>query len=612
VKTSLRIGWIFLCLALALAARCWNLRDVFIEGHIYFVDADCYSRMTRVRLVAEHPGTIIRHHDFENWPQGIVPHTTAPLDYLILGLKCVLDAGFAAFDPGGTSVLRGQTLDLAGALISPLLGLAGGLFLALWLWRSQMRFWEMALLLYAISPILVHGTVLGRPDHQALLIVLLMVALGAELALARGAVDERSENPNSCHPERSAGGNAGGAEPKDLSHPAGEGGGESGCDAPAASAHEKSEVLRLRSAHVAAYAPLRMTSWGCAAGVAWALSLWVSLYEPLILFSAVIGLWLALDRRALFARVRRPGWIAFAAILVAAFLLEGWRIQTPDAAMRAYFGNWKASIGELAHLDLLSPVLYQWLGWMVLAAPVLLIVARKAERRALPMLGLLACTLALTVWQIRWGYFLAVVFVLALPLFTPVLRRWWIAWPLFLAALWPVAEDWDARLFPDEIAQRDYAVKRAEVVALRSIVSVKTGANGGPFLAPWWLSPPIAYWTGQPGVAGSSHESLPGTVDAARVYLAHDAETALPILRARRVAWILSDAPERVIPTSAALLGVPAPEKCLAHELARHFHEEPWSSSIIPEKGVPRPLGNDFFQVWRVRAETDAASVPVP
>jgi hypothetical protein len=38
VKNALRIGWIFVCLVLAFGARCWNVRDVFIERHIYFVD----------------------------------------------------------------------------------------------------------------------------------------------------------------------------------------------------------------------------------------------------------------------------------------------------------------------------------------------------------------------------------------------------------------------------------------------------------------------------------------------------------------------------------------------------------------------------------------------
>ncbi len=75
---------------LILATRCANYEDVFVGGQIYFVDPDCYSRMTRVRMVAEHPGLIVRQHDFENFPAGISPHTTAPLDYLIALLAAVL------------------------------------------------------------------------------------------------------------------------------------------------------------------------------------------------------------------------------------------------------------------------------------------------------------------------------------------------------------------------------------------------------------------------------------------------------------------------------------------------------------------------------------------
>ncbi|PYK04146.1 MAG: hypothetical protein DME63_00645 [Verrucomicrobia bacterium] len=60
--------------ALVLATRCANYRDVFVDGDIYFSDADCYSRMTRVRICAEHPGRVVRHHNFENFPQGTTPH----------------------------------------------------------------------------------------------------------------------------------------------------------------------------------------------------------------------------------------------------------------------------------------------------------------------------------------------------------------------------------------------------------------------------------------------------------------------------------------------------------------------------------------------------------
>src|SRR5437870_9468810 len=92
--------------ALILATRCANYPDVFVGGNIYFTDADCYARMTRARMCAEHPGLIVRHHDFENFPQGTTPHTTAPLDYLIGPLASLLKP-FTA-----------QPIDLAGAVVS--------------------------------------------------------------------------------------------------------------------------------------------------------------------------------------------------------------------------------------------------------------------------------------------------------------------------------------------------------------------------------------------------------------------------------------------------------------------------------------------------------------
>ncbi len=156
---------------LILATRCANYRDVFVDGKIYFVDADCYSRMTRVRLVAAEPGLVVRQHDFENFPAGIIPHTTAPLDYLI----ALLAAGLRPF--------TAEPLDLAGAMISPLLALGAGWFL--WWWSRRMN-WPgrfALLLLYALSAILVHGTALGRPDQQSLLIATLLVALAAETRL---------------------------------------------------------------------------------------------------------------------------------------------------------------------------------------------------------------------------------------------------------------------------------------------------------------------------------------------------------------------------------------------------------------------------------------------
>jgi len=520
VKRVFQIASIaFFCL-LTLVTRCHNLRDVFIRGHLYFLDADCYSRMTRVRMIAEHQGRVVKHHDFENWPQGVDTHTTAPLDYMILGLAWIVDCGLRIADWKGESVLRGQTLDLAGALISPLIGLAGTLFLVLWFWALRFRFWGMALLLYAVSPILVHGTLLGRPDHQSLLMLTLMVAIGAELALA----------------------------------------GRGGEEIPRGSKR----------------------FWGLISGAAWALSLWVSLYEPLILLGATLALWLVFDRRGLCARERAPGLAAFVVILAAALLIDGWRIEPPNAVIREYFPNWERAIGELSHLDPRSPLLYQWLGWMVVAAPVLMILMRKTDRRALPSLALLAVLIGLTIWQIRWGYFLGVFYVMALPFQMPAWRRPWLARLVFVAALWPVARSWDADLFPDESVRERVAIQRAENVHLRDVVLPMAGE--GPFLAPWWLSPAIAYWSGDPGVGGSSHEGLPGIVDTARFFLAATPKQAVAILRARGVRWVLADDADRMIGNSALVLGVQPPERPLARILAENAGDAP---SFLRER-VPR------------------------
>jgi hypothetical protein len=467
--------------------------------------------MSRVRMIADHQTRVVKHQNFENWPQGVNSHATAPLDYMILGLRGMVDCGLRIADPKKGSALWGQTLDFAGALVSPLIGLAGAFFLVVWFWAMRLKFWLTALLLYAVSPIIVHGTLLGRPDHQSLLMLTLMVALGAELALA--------------------------ARP--------------GIEAPRGS-------KRL---------------WGVVSGVAWAFSLWVSLYEPSILLGVTLVLWLALDRRGLCARERLPGLAAFGGVLAIALLIEGWRIEPPNPVIRHYFPNWERAIGELSHLDLRSPLLYEWLGWMVAPAPVLLILMRKTDRRALPLLALLIVLIGLTIWQVRWGYFLAVVFVMALPFQMPAWRRPWLARFVFIVSLWPVARSWDAVIFPDETARKRMAVQRAENVRLREVAVSMAGE--GPFLAPWWLSPAIAYWSGDPGVAGSSHESLPGIVDTARFFLAATPIEAAAILRARGIRWVLVDDSSRMISNSAVVLGVQPVEFPLARVLAEDAGNAP-------------------------------------
>lgn len=495
--------------ALILVPRCANYRDVFVDGKIYFLDADCYARMTRARMVAEHPGLVVRQHDFENFPSGTIPHTTAPLDYLIVALA----AGLSAF--------TAQPLDFAGAIVSPLLALAAGWFLWWWSRRLAGPGRYGALLLYALSAILVHGTALGRPDHQSLLIVTLLVALAAEWTL--------QEKPT--------------------------------------------------------------PGWGVLSGLSWGLALWVSLYEPLILLGC-LALFSAAGRwSSLTAPPRRIGWFVLLGVVLLAALVERHGPAWPAA--QPGFARWAGTIGELQPVAPTNPVWWQWCGGLILLSPLLLALACK--RRALPwaFAGLLLLTFILTLWEARWGYFLVVVFLLTVPVQIAVVRQKWLAWCVVAFSLLPLLQFWDAQFRPDEKTRTGRAADRIEAMQWRAAASRLADPARPPILAPWWLSPATAYWSGQPTVAGSSHESLPGIVTSARFFLATSEDDAEAILRRSQVQWVLVADGERVAENSAAILGVPAPANALCRVLDRFPSRAPRFLALSTQNGA--------CKVYRVR-----------
>ena len=465
--------------ALILATRCANYQDVFVDGKIYFVDADCYSRMTRARMVAEHPGLIVRQHDFENFPAGISPHTTAPFDYLIVGLARALQP------------LTAQPLDLAGAIVSPLLALGAGWFLWWWSRRIAWPGRAAALLLYALSAILAHGTALGRPDQQSLLIVALLVALAAEWTL-----------------------------------------------------QEK---------------PAR--GWSVASGFGWGLALWVSLYEPLALLGGLVICSCIGSGAKLTARPRRIGWWILLGVVVLAALVERRVPEWPGS--EPFFANWSGTIGELRPVGLTNPIWLYWCSGLLLLSPLLLALAGSGAPSPLALAGLLGLCLFLTLWQARWGYFLAVVFCLTIPAQLAVVRRKWLAWLIVGISLLPLLQFWDGEFWPNEETAVRRAQERSEVAQWRAAASSLGGAAQAPVLAPWWLSPAVAYWSGQPTIAGSSHESLPGIVASARFFLTTAPNDAREIVRRHGVKWVLAGDGEHVTENSAALLGGPVPAKAL-------------------------------------------------
>jgi hypothetical protein len=506
VRFALSLIEIAILTALILATRCANYQNVFVAGNVYFTDGDCYARMLRVQLCLEHPGLIVRHHDFENYPQGTTPHTTAPLDYSVLAVSLLLRP------------FTMHALDLAGALISPLIALIGGWFL--WWWTRRMRFqyrWP-ALILYAISPILVHGTELGRPDHQSLLILLVTIAVCAEWSLQ---VEDS-------------------------------------------------------------------TAWSVVTGIGWGLAIWVSVYEPLILLVIVLFILLAWDRQRLLTKTRRVGWIWFAGIILVALLIER-RVPSISIFHRSLiFTNWSHTIGELLPVPPLTRVWFRWAGYIIAVTPFLIWLNLRERRagaasplrplnfRGLPVvLVLLAATYLFTIWQARWAYFFLSMFVIALPALLEPIKLRVAVWIAFALSIFPILQEWDEVLWPNEPELGRQIEQRRESADLRELAILIQSSQTHPFLAPWWVSPAIAYWSRQPGMAGTSHESLNGIADSARFFLSTDIQQARQILATARIDWVFACDADRVAQNCALILGEPNVKGALCYVLDRRSTQTP-------------------------------------
>jgi hypothetical protein len=168
--------------------------------------------------------------------------------------------------------------------------------------------------------------------------------------------------------------------------------------------------------------------------------------------------------------------------------------------------------------------------------------------------------------------------------------RWrWLAVAILLISMWPVAEEWEEMLYPKGEAFQSRIEKMADAVALREAALAIQNLPEGGVLAPWWFCPAIVWWSGKPCVGGSSHQSLPGIVDSCRFYLATDDATAREILRQRKVGYVFTYEPERVVSNSEQILGEKSNGGTLAERLYKN--SPPWLKPLFQ---------NRFFRVYRV------------
>lgn len=515
---------------LALFFRLHNLPDVLVQGRFYFVDADCYSRMTRVEMISREPGRVIHHQSFENWPAGVSSHATAPMDYLIVGLERVVRWVWPKHGRfGGLAV---ESLDIAGALVSPLLGML--LVVVVGWWALTLRDaegrglaqWWMAPFLAAVSPAMVHATLLGRPDHQSLLVVLLGCAMVAEHFMI-------------CRPRR---------------------------------------------------------GFSVIGGVAWGMALWVSLFEPLVLLALVFGFGLIFARNRWWGRARGEWMGALLAVLLVAWSVEGVPQLLPNWGMRESLMRWGGTIGEL-HGAGLGEVFGSWMGAMVWGWPALLWIGRKRfaieEKRGIWIFASMLCgLLGLAWWQIRWAPYVVLIFCFCLPWVLSFFRKQSFGALLGMLSLLPVATAWMDRIQPDPGFLEERHMDRSERVNARLAAERMRSPEVMPFLAVWWLSPSIAYWSGQPAVAGSGHEGISGILDSARFFVTENPQEAREILDRRLVRWVVASDPARAAENAREILGLETRRKPLAERL--------WEPNLELEWGLEGERNVTTFRLLKV------------
>jgi len=164
-------------LAVGLGLRAWYAPEWMLPDttqsppalHPWAVEADCYSQLARVQRILNGQGLLQNHFDVENWPEGLVPSTTAPFDYAILLLYFPL------------WLITKHPLDWAGALVSPALWIA---LVGFWLLIRSREFTLLGrgLLIAgsAVLPSFLWATAFGHPRHQSLILTLMAMGLTAE------------------------------------------------------------------------------------------------------------------------------------------------------------------------------------------------------------------------------------------------------------------------------------------------------------------------------------------------------------------------------------------------------------------------------------------------
>jgi hypothetical protein len=471
------------------------------------VEADCYSQLARVQRILHGQGLIQNHFKVENWPEGLIPSTTAPFDYVIL----LLYAPLALFTQ--------HPLDWAGALVSP--ALWAGLVFFWMLFRSrEFNLAGRALFLIgsAALPAFIWATACGRPRHQSLILALMAMGLTAE--------------------------------------------------------YERWQIELT---------PKR--AWNIFAGVVWGLACWTSLFEPSVVVAVLVLFNLIVRRR------ESPAFlVSFGIVMLATLLLEGihifyniFNIYSLTPEYRQYLLNWLGTIAEVRPVDF--AVMMQRMTMILLILPLLAwrLWPRANGNKTDALLILLTLLLSIfTFLQSRWLYYASLGELFLIVRYCQTAPAHWtrlVVLSIFLIGL----------VDADYTQIKGHAGAPANQPSLQLAQIARSIDEPGGIMAPWWLSPGLLYFSGQPIVSGSSHCGISGIVASAEFYSATSWVDAERILRERQVRWVVVwDDPVYEYPllnSSRGILGLPD-----ASDDAKGDADSTVAQILISDQSLPTSL----------------------
>jgi hypothetical protein len=338
-------------------------------------------------------------------------------------------------------------------------------------------------------------------------------------------------------------------------------------------------------------------AWAWTGGVGMGVGLWVSLFEPLVILGVILVTGALFWRRSWTAAIRLRWFTGLLVFFSIGLAVDGIHFVLPQTRWRDALLRWGGTIGELRSLDSFLE-LSRWCGLAVWIVPLGLWSA--VRREGLEMMGWLLLVVALavlSVWQIRWGAYFSLAVVFAAPWALASLTSYWRRVLVVLVSMWPIASEWDAMCFPKPAAAYTKHLARSEKINARRAAERLRSPDVEPFIAPWWHSPSIAYWSGQPAVAGSGHQGIAGIVDTARVYMSTEPATAREVFARRGVKWVVAADVSQVVQNSAAILGIAPPDEPLREV---PLAELLWKPVLTPQWGLDGEQNVTTFRLLKV------------